>query len=87
MKVDAINFARKCDKCQRFSSISRLYPERLTSMASTWPFVVWGIDLICPMKPARPALKYVVVVVDYFTKWAEAKPLAAGKFKNSFGSP
>ena len=28
------------------------------------------------MPIARPTFKYVVVVVDYFTKWAEAKPLA-----------
>ena len=38
--------------------------------------MIWGIDLIGPLPTARPAFKYVVVAVDYFTKWAEAKPLA-----------
>ena len=76
MKADAMNFARKCDKCQRFSSIPRSHPEKLTSMTSPWLFTVWGIDLIGPMPTARPAFKYAVVVVDYFTTWAEAKPLA-----------
>ena len=28
------------------------------------------------MPTARPTFKYVVVVVNYFTKWAKAKPLA-----------
>ena len=67
MKTDAMNFARKYDKCQRFSSIPRSHLEKLTSMTSPWPFVVWGIDLIGHMPTARLAFKYVVVVVDYFT--------------------
>ena len=59
-------------------------------MTSSWPFVGWGIDLIGPMPMARPAFKYAVVAVDYFTKWAKAKSLAvipARKFKNLFGNP
>ena len=76
MKTDAMNFTRKCDKCHRFFSIPISHLEKLTSMTSPWPFVVWGIDLIGPMPTARPAFKYVVVAVDYFTKWVEAKPLA-----------
>ena len=45
-------------------------------MTLPWPFAVWGIDLIGPLLTARPTFKYAVVAVDYFTKWAEAKPLA-----------
>ena len=45
-------------------------------MTSPWPFAVWGIDLIRPMPTARSAFKYAVVVVNFFTKWAKAKPLA-----------
>ena len=75
MKTNAMDFARKCDKCQRFSNIPRSSLEKLTSMTSLWPFTVWRIDLIGPMPIARPAFKYVIVAVDYFTKLAEAKPL------------
>ena len=45
-------------------------------MVSPRPFVVWGIDLIGLLPTSRLASKYAVVVVYYFTKWAEAKPLA-----------
>ena len=45
-------------------------------MTSPWPFVVWGIDLIGPMPTGHPTFKYAVVAIDYFTKWAKAKPLA-----------
>ena len=76
MKTDTVNFMRKFDKCQRFSSIPRSHSKKLTTMTLPWPFVVWGIDLIGPMPMARPAFKYAVVAVNYFTKWAEAKPLA-----------
>ena len=76
LRTDAMTFTRKCDKCQRFSNISRLHLEKLISMTSPWPFAIWGIDLIGPLPTARPAFKYVVVAVDYFMKWAEAKPLA-----------
>ncbi|XP_074337528.1 uncharacterized protein LOC141674727 [Apium graveolens] len=37
---------------------------------------MWGIDLIGELPKARGGVKYAVVVVDYFTKWAEAGPLA-----------
>jgi hypothetical protein len=36
----------------------------------------WGLDLLGPLPPAQGNLKYVVVVVEYFSKWIEAKPLA-----------
>jgi len=41
----------------------------------TWPLQRWGMDLIGPMPNAQENLKYAVVVVEYFTKWVEAKPL------------
>ena len=76
LRTDALSFAKKCDKCQRFSNIPRSHLEKLVSMTSPWPFAIWGIDLIGLLPIARPAFKYTVIVVDYFTKWAEAKPLA-----------
>jgi hypothetical protein len=36
----------------------------------------WGLDLVGALPPAQGNLKYVVVAVEYFSKWIEAKPLA-----------
>jgi hypothetical protein len=36
----------------------------------------WGLDLLGLLPPAQGKLKYVVVAVEYFSKWIEAKPLA-----------
>nr|GEV13690.1 hypothetical protein [Tanacetum cinerariifolium] len=35
----------------------------------------WGIDILGPLPPARGGAKFVIVAIDYFTKWIEAKPL------------
>jgi hypothetical protein len=35
-----------------------------------------GLDLLGPLPPAQGNLRYVVVAVEYFSKWIEAKPLA-----------
>ena len=45
-------------------------------MVSPWPFAIWGIDLIGPLPTAKSGIRYAIVAVDYFTKWAESGPLA-----------
>ena len=47
----------------------------MTYIQSPWLFVQWGIDIVGPFPTARGNKKFVVVVVDYFTKWAEAEAL------------
>ncbi|KAB2597290.1 hypothetical protein D8674_000210 [Pyrus ussuriensis x Pyrus communis] len=73
---DAIRISRSCDKCQRYATIHHSPLEPLTPMISPWPFAHWGLDLICPMPAGKRKVRYAIVVVDYFTKWAEVEPLA-----------
>ena len=77
MKKDTVEFARRCDKCQRFSSYTKSHPETLNSMISQWLFVVWGIDIIGALPAGKENVKYAVVAVDYFTKWVKAEPVVA----------
>ncbi|KAI5327751.1 hypothetical protein L3X38_027147 [Prunus dulcis] len=58
------------------ANIPQLPAEPLTAMVSPWPFAQWGLDLIGPMPEGKGQVKYAVVAVDYFTKWAEAEALA-----------
>jgi len=74
---DSARLVKRCDKCQRFSRIMKIAPEKLTPITSPWPFAKWGVDIVCPMLVGKGSRKFLVVAVDYFTKWAEAEALAA----------
>jgi hypothetical protein len=75
-KVSAL-LVKHCDKCQKFSRIMKTTPEKLTPLTSPWPFAKWGVDIVGPMPVGKGGRKFLVVAVDYFTKWAEAEALAA----------
>ena len=48
----------------------------LTSITSPWPFQQWGIDILVPLPIRKGQCKFIVIGVDYFTKWPKAEPLA-----------
>ena len=73
---DATDLVKKCRICQEHAKISRLPSEPLTSITSPWPFEQWGLDILGPLPLGKGQYKFIIVVVDYFTKWAEAEPLA-----------
>ncbi|GKV52265.1 hypothetical protein SLEP1_g58853 [Rubroshorea leprosula] len=50
--------------------------EMLSSLTSPWPFAQWGVDLLGPFIKGKGGCTFLVVAVDYFTKWIEAKPLS-----------
>ena len=46
MQVDAVEIVKKCNKCQRYGNVQRLPAERMTTIASPWPFAQWGINIV-----------------------------------------
>ena len=73
---DATDLVKKCRIFQEHAKISCLPSEPLTSITSPWPFQQWGLDILGPLPIGKGQCKFIIVAVDYFTKWAEAKPLA-----------
>ena len=67
---------KKCKICQEHAQIPHLPSEPLTSITSPWHFQQWGLDILGPLPIGKGQCKFIVVGVDYFTKWAEAEPLA-----------
>ena len=52
-------------------------PSELHAMASSWPFSVWGIDIIGKISPkSSSGHELILVAIDYFTKWVEAASYA-----------
>ena len=47
-----------------------------------WPFAQWELDIIGPFPTTVRQLKFLVVGIDYFTKWVEAEALATITEKN-----
>ena len=46
----------------------------LNSLSSLWPFVAWGIDIIGEIRlNTSNGNKYIVVAIDYFSRWIEAE--------------
>ncbi|XP_030969633.1 uncharacterized protein LOC115989899 [Quercus lobata] len=76
IQADAKAYVKVCDQCQRFSNIPRQPAEYLTPMMAPWPFAQWGLDILGPFPTGTRQMKFLVVGIDYFTKWVEAEPLA-----------
>ena len=76
MLKDATKLVKKCKICQEHAKISHFPSEPLTSIISPWPFQQWGLDILGPLPVGKGQCKFTIVGVDYFTKWAEAEPLA-----------
>ncbi|XP_025636025.1 uncharacterized protein [Arachis hypogaea] len=76
MKRDCIAKVKTCDKCQKHEAISTKPAEVLHSMEVSWPFYRWGLDILGPFPTAPGQVKFLLVSIDYFSKWIEAQPLA-----------
>ncbi|RDY09298.1 Retrovirus-related Pol polyprotein, partial [Mucuna pruriens] len=76
LRNDCMSYVKKCDKCQRFVEGHRAPPEHLHSITFPWPLCKWGVDILGPFPMAPRQIKFLIVVVDYFTKWVEAEPVA-----------
>src|SRR4051812_31084727 len=78
-RADAQDLVQRCDGCQLFANQSHMPPTALQTIPITWPFAVWGLDMVGPLKGGSHKRKYLLVMVDKFTKWIEAKSVKAAE--------
>ena len=56
-------------------------PITLNPIINVGPFSKWGIDFMTCNPHLAWGHAYIIVVIDYFTKWAEAMPTLAADGK------
>jgi transposase InsO family protein len=74
MKSDIQEYVRSCKTCQKRQRRSGEAPlEPITKHPI--PFFQVGIDIMGPLPKTLTGFRYVVVAIDHFTKWVEARAL------------
>lgn len=73
---EIVEEAKKC------ANIPYELMNELHSLASPWPYLWWGIDIRTFSKGPPGQVKYLVAVVDYFTKWVKVETLMIITTKN-----
>ena len=76
MQREALEYVKKCDQCQRYALSIHQTGGILNPLSSLWPFAQWGLDIVEPFPKAVGNKKYLLVGINYFTKWVKAEPLA-----------
>src|SRR4051812_10264425 len=77
MESDCYQYAKRCNKCKIYVDRIHVPPSLLNILSSPLPFSMWGIDMIGMIEPkASNGHLFILVAIDYFTKWVEAASYA-----------
>ncbi|GJR39910.1 reverse transcriptase domain-containing protein [Tanacetum coccineum] len=76
MHWDARDTIHKCKDFQIHRPVPRNSQQLLTPITTPWPFYKWGIDIAGPFPEGPGKVKFLIVAMNYFTKWIEANALA-----------
>ena len=71
---DCILVVRKCHECQIYQCKMHAPPAHLHPIITVGPFDKWGINYMKFKPHSVKGHGYIIMVVDYFTKWAEVIP-------------
>jgi transposase InsO family protein len=61
--------------CQFYARKSNLPAHVLQTIPVTWPFAVWGLDIVGPLRKAPGGYTHLLVAIDKFSKWVEVCPI------------
>ncbi|XP_048605046.1 uncharacterized protein LOC106442714 [Brassica napus] len=68
---DAHTYIARCDACQRLGNISKRNEMPQNYILEVEVFDCWGVDFMGPFPPSFKN-EYILVAVDYVSKWVEA---------------
>jgi hypothetical protein len=73
--VDASEIVRTCEGCQFYARKTNLPAHALQTIPVIWPFAVWGLDIVGPLRKAPGGYTHLLVAIDKFSKWVEVRPI------------
>jgi hypothetical protein len=65
--ADASEIVRTCEGCQFYARKSNLPAHALRTIPATWPFAVWGLDIVGPLRKAPGGFTHLLVAIDKFS--------------------
>jgi hypothetical protein len=74
---DAAELVKFCEACQYHTKQIHTPAQALQMILPSWPFAVWGVDILGPFLRAIGGYQYLFVAIDKFTKWLEATPVVS----------
>jgi hypothetical protein len=74
-KDDAMEIITKYRDCQFFQKQITKHANLLRPIDLSWPFAIWGIDIVGALPRAPGGFKFLLVAIDTFTKWMEVMPI------------
>jgi hypothetical protein len=68
---------RSYEGCLFHTQQTHLPAQALQTIHLTWPFIVWGLDMVGPLRKAPGDFTHLLVAIDKFSKWIEARPICS----------
>ena len=75
LRANTLDFTRRCRRYQEFTYVPCTPLQNLLSLGTHWPFNIWGMNILKPLPKDPGSVKFLLVAIDYLTKWIEARPL------------
>jgi hypothetical protein len=69
---DVVELVKTCKACQFHAKQIHMPAQMLQMIPPSWPFAVWGLDIVGTFPRAVGGYQFLYVAIDKFTKWPEA---------------
>jgi transposase InsO family protein len=73
--ADASEIVHTCEGCPFYARKTNLPAHALQTIPITWPFTVWGLDIVRPLRKAPGGYTHLLVAIDKFSKWVKVRPI------------
>ena len=72
---DVSNAVRQCAQCDRVKATFNMKHDRMKPLPLFGLFYRFSVDSAGPFAPSKEGYKYVIVIVEHFSKWIELVPV------------